>query len=93
MKRQQKITLGVMRAAGVSGLLIYCLYYKCSIRQRSAGTNGPMISGCPILSRDSPAALAVRRAPTCGRTLTGISRASPAWAIDEPSPAWAVFVR
>jgi hypothetical protein len=28
--RQQKITLGEMRASGVRGLLIYCSDYKCS---------------------------------------------------------------
>ena len=30
MKRNQKITLGEMRASGVRGLLIYCSDYKCS---------------------------------------------------------------
>ena len=29
-RRQQKITLGEMRAAGVRGLLIYCSDYRCS---------------------------------------------------------------
>ncbi|SHN66537.1 hypothetical protein SAMN05444170_0978 [Bradyrhizobium erythrophlei] len=28
--REQKITLGEMRAAGVNGLLIYCSDYRCS---------------------------------------------------------------
>jgi hypothetical protein len=28
--RQQKITLGEMRASGVRGLLVYCSDYKCS---------------------------------------------------------------
>jgi hypothetical protein len=28
--REQKITLGEMRAAGVTGLLIYCGDYRCS---------------------------------------------------------------
>jgi hypothetical protein len=28
--RQQKITLGEMRAAGVRGLLVYCADYRCS---------------------------------------------------------------
>jgi hypothetical protein len=30
LTRQQKITLGEMRASGVRGLLIYCSDYKCS---------------------------------------------------------------
>jgi hypothetical protein len=30
LTRQQKITLGEMRAAGVRGLLIYCSDYRCS---------------------------------------------------------------
>jgi hypothetical protein len=30
MTRQQKITLGEMRAAGVHGLLVYCSDYRCS---------------------------------------------------------------
>jgi hypothetical protein len=30
VKREQKITLGEMRASGVRGLLIYCTDYKCS---------------------------------------------------------------
>jgi hypothetical protein len=30
VKRQQKITLGEMRAMGVRGLLIYCADYRCS---------------------------------------------------------------
>jgi hypothetical protein len=29
-QRQQKITLGEMRASGVRGLLVYCSDYKCS---------------------------------------------------------------
>ena len=28
--RQQKITLGAMRAAGVRGLLVYCADFKCA---------------------------------------------------------------
>jgi hypothetical protein len=28
--REQKITLGDMRASGVRGLLVYCANYKCS---------------------------------------------------------------
>ena len=28
--REQKITLGEMRASGVRGLLIYCQDYRCS---------------------------------------------------------------
>ena len=28
--RQQKITLGEMRASGVRGLLVYCADYKCA---------------------------------------------------------------
>jgi len=28
--REQKITLGEMRAAGVNGLLVYCSDYRCS---------------------------------------------------------------
>jgi len=30
LTRQQKITLGEMRSAGVRGLLIYCSDYRCS---------------------------------------------------------------
>jgi hypothetical protein len=30
VKREQKITLGAMRASGVRGLLIYCSDYKCA---------------------------------------------------------------
>ena len=30
LTRQQKITMGEMRASGVRGLLIYCSDYKCS---------------------------------------------------------------
>jgi hypothetical protein len=30
MKRQQKITLAEMRAAGVRGLLVYCSDFRCS---------------------------------------------------------------
>ena len=30
VKREQKITLGAMRASGVRGLLIYCSDYHCS---------------------------------------------------------------
>ena len=30
VQREQKITLGAMRASGVRGLLIYCSDYKCA---------------------------------------------------------------
>jgi hypothetical protein len=30
VRREQKITLGEMRASGVRGLLVYCSDYKCS---------------------------------------------------------------
>ena len=36
VKREQKITLGAMRASGVRGLLIYCSDYKCAHRTLSA---------------------------------------------------------
>lgn len=34
ISREQKMTLGAMRASGVRGLLIYCSDYKCSHRTR-----------------------------------------------------------
>jgi hypothetical protein len=51
--RPQKITFADMRAQGVHGLLTYCADYRCSTRSQSAATTGPMISGCPTLSRGS----------------------------------------
>jgi hypothetical protein len=41
VKRNQKITLGEMRASGVRGLLIYCSDYKCSHSTAISGDNWP----------------------------------------------------
>ena len=71
LTRQQKITFGEMRAAGVRGLLIYCSDYKCSHWTTMARTDGRMTFGCPILSPSSPAKLAARGAPTPARISTG----------------------
>ncbi len=38
--RQQKITLGEMRASDVRGLLIYCSDYKCAHSVRISGIDG-----------------------------------------------------
>jgi hypothetical protein len=40
-RRQQKITLGEMRASGVRGLLIYCSDYKCSHSTAISGDRWP----------------------------------------------------
>jgi hypothetical protein len=40
-RRQQKITLGEMRASGVRGLLIYCSDYKCSHSTTISGDRWP----------------------------------------------------
>jgi hypothetical protein len=40
-QRQQKITLGEMRASGVRGLLIYCSDYKCSHSTTISGDRWP----------------------------------------------------
>src|SRR5258706_2688411 len=40
-RRQQKITLGEMRASGVRGLLIYCSDYKCSHSTAMSGDRWP----------------------------------------------------
>jgi len=40
-RRQQKITLGEMRAAGVRGLLIYCSDYRCSHWTAISGDRWP----------------------------------------------------
>jgi hypothetical protein len=40
-RRQQKITLGEMRASGVRGLLIYCSDYKCSHWTAISGDRWP----------------------------------------------------
>ena len=58
MVRQQKITLGEVRAMGIRRLLVYCSDYKCSHNLRSAPINGRITSGFPILSRYSPVRLA-----------------------------------
>jgi hypothetical protein len=41
MQRQQKITLGEMRASGVRGLLIYCSDYRCSHSTAISGDRWP----------------------------------------------------
>ena len=41
MKRNQKITLGEMRASGVRGLLIYCSDYHCSYWIATNGDKWP----------------------------------------------------
>ena len=40
-RRQQKITLGEMRASGVRGLLIYCSDYRCSHSTAISGDRWP----------------------------------------------------
>jgi hypothetical protein len=40
-RRQQKITLGEMRASGVRGLLIYCSDYRCSHWTAISGDRWP----------------------------------------------------
>src|ERR1700687_3654247 len=40
-RRQQKITLGEMRASGVRGLLIYCSEYRCSHSTAISGDRWP----------------------------------------------------
>src|SRR6202051_1515324 len=40
-RRQQKITLGEMRASGVRGLLIYCSNYRCSHSTTISGDRWP----------------------------------------------------
>jgi hypothetical protein len=40
-RRQQKITLGEMRASGVRGLLIYCADYKCAHAVRLTADRWP----------------------------------------------------
>jgi len=39
--RQQKITLGEMRGAGVTGLLVYCSDYRCSHHLKISGDAWP----------------------------------------------------
>ena len=39
--RQEKITLGEMRAMGVRGLLVYCADYKCAHLARITGDRWP----------------------------------------------------
>ena len=41
MTRQQKITLGEMRASGVRDLLVYCANYKCSQGIRKSADRWP----------------------------------------------------
>ncbi len=53
MTREQKTTLGEMRASGVLGLLVYCADYKVrASRKRSAGIDGRPYSsvrtGAPV---------------------------------------------
>lgn len=40
-RRQQKITLGEMRASGIRGLLIYCSDYRCSHWTAISGDRWP----------------------------------------------------
>ena len=39
--REQKITLGEMRGAGVTGLLIFCSDYRCSHRCKISAAKWP----------------------------------------------------
>jgi hypothetical protein len=41
LARQQKITLGEMRASGVRGLLIYCSDFRCSHSTAISGDRWP----------------------------------------------------
>jgi hypothetical protein len=41
LTRQQKITLGEMRASGVRGVLIYCADYRCSHSTPIVGDRWP----------------------------------------------------
>jgi hypothetical protein len=68
MTRQQKITLGEMRASGVRDLLIYCSDYRCA---RSTAIDGRTIFGCLILSPCLSAKRAVEGAPISARIGTG----------------------
>jgi hypothetical protein len=70
--RERKITLGEMRGAGVTGLLIYCSDYRCS--HHLAISADPLILGLtmcayPIWSLASSARRAAPAAPTFDRTL------------------------
>jgi len=41
MTREQKITLGEMRASGVLGLLVYCADYRCGHLAKIGGDLWP----------------------------------------------------
>jgi hypothetical protein len=41
VKREQKITLGEMRASGLRGLLVYCADYKCAHSVEISGDRRP----------------------------------------------------
>jgi hypothetical protein len=69
MPRQEKITLGEMRASGPSRLLIYCADYRCSHSVVIDADRWPDHVHCPISSRSLPAGLAVTTAPMSGRCL------------------------
>jgi hypothetical protein len=69
--REQKITLGEMRASGPTRLVYYA-DYKCGIGWRSAQIDGRTTFGCQTLSRISFVRRAAKGAPTSGRTLIGI---------------------
>jgi hypothetical protein len=72
--REQKITLGEMRASGPTRLLVHSRTIAAPTRLRSTPAGGRMMSGCPISSRNSPVRGAGIAALTSARCL-----GRPAW--------------
>ncbi len=56
MTREQKITLGEMRASGVLGLLVYCADYRCGhlAKDQRGSMAGPLFvcQSCVLPDRD-----------------------------------------
>jgi hypothetical protein len=70
--RQQKITLGAMRAAGVRGLPVYCADFKCAHLAKISAAGWPDHVRLSDLEPLFYCRFAANGAPTSGRTLIGI---------------------
>ena len=64
----EKITFGEMRAAGVTAVIVYCSDFKCSHHAVVTAEQCRITFGCPILSRNSSARCAARKALRFDRT-------------------------
>jgi hypothetical protein len=84
LTREQKITLGEMRASGVRGLLIYCSDFRCSLSTEITGDS--RLSGRSLsLSPTTFARIGVMRALNRHVGVFNPTRKEPHWGRRKPA--------